>query len=147
MLLGILGSFIYGIFLGGISIFAGSLLLSLLVAVIINPIITGKYDKDTWYNNKIAEQIRKRDPGFSTEAIATVLNSRMQVLHFAMQTAETKVFVKFDTKELLAQYENIIYLNMERYRLKKAGRMNVFNTLMLTCFYKVINIMAKRLNK
>lgn len=139
LLLGILGSFIYGMFLGGIAIFAGSILLSLLVAIIINPIVTGKYDKDMWCNNKIAGQIRKKDPGFSAEAVASVLNSRMQVLHFAMQPAETEAFVKFDVKELLTRYANIIYLNMERYRMKETRLDERFQyiraDLVLQCYY------------
>lgn len=122
LLMGILGSFIYGVFLGGLAIFTGSILLSLVVAIIINPIVTGKYDRDMWSNNRIAGKIRKSDLGFSAEAVAAVLNSRMQVLHFAMQEEETKAFANFEVKELLTRYENIVYLNMERYRMKKTWR-------------------------
>ncbi|MGN0427235.1 MAG: GlsB/YeaQ/YmgE family stress response membrane protein [Agathobacter sp.] len=119
ILMGIIGSFIYGAFLGGLAIFAGSIILSLLVSIIVNPIVTVKYDEDMRNNNKIAAQIRKRDAGFSTEAVAAVLNSRMQVLHFATHEKEVKVFVNLDVKELLSRYKNVVYLNVERFRMKK----------------------------
>ncbi|MGN0424274.1 MAG: hypothetical protein ACI4FY_03075 [Acetatifactor sp.] len=116
---GTLGAFLYGAFLGGLAIFAGSIFLSLVWAVIVNPIVTAKYDRDMWNNNRIAAKIRKRDAAFSAKGFAAVLNSRMQVLHFANSKAETEAFIKCDAEELLSRYENIVYLNMERYRMKK----------------------------
>ncbi|MGN0326201.1 MAG: hypothetical protein ACI4DW_07805 [Lachnospiraceae bacterium] len=119
LFLGTIGAFIYGIFLGGLIIFSGSIVLSLILAVIVNPIITAKYDQDMWNNNKIAGKIRKNDAAFSAESFATILNSRMQVLHFADSQEETASFIKCDVRELLSRYQNIVYLNMERYRMKK----------------------------
>lgn len=139
LFLGTLGAFIYGIFLGGLAIFAGNILLSLFLAVIVNPIITARYNKDMWNNNMIAGKIRKKDAAFSAESFATILNSRMQVLHFANNNAETEAFVKCDVKELLPRYENIVYLNMERCRMKKYRTDEHFQyisaDLTLQCFY------------
>ncbi|MGN0328517.1 MAG: hypothetical protein ACI4D4_06000 [Lachnospira sp.] len=139
LFLGTLGSFIYGTFLGGLAIFAGSILLSLIWAVIINPIVTAKYNNDMWKNNLIAGKIRKKDAAFSVESFATILNSRMQVLHFANNKPELEAFIKFDSEELLSRYENIVYLNMERCRIEKWWMDEDFQyisaNLTLQCFY------------
>lgn len=119
LFMGTLGAFIYGTFLGGLTIFAASILLSLVWAVIVNPIVTAKYNNDMWKNNMIAAKIRKKDPAFSSESFATILNSRMQVLHFANNKAETEAFIKCDVKGLLPRYESIVYLNMARCRMKE----------------------------
>ncbi|MGN0438423.1 MAG: hypothetical protein ACI4F4_07855 [Lachnospiraceae bacterium] len=115
---GTLGAFIYGAFLGGLIIFAGNILLSLIWAIIVNPIVTAKYNHDMWKNNQLAAKIRKKDAAFSVESFATILNSRMQVLHFADNKEEIKAFIKCNVKDVLPRYENIIYLTMDRYRLK-----------------------------
>ncbi|MGN0431317.1 MAG: hypothetical protein ACI4EQ_03075 [Lachnospiraceae bacterium] len=139
LFLGTLGAFVYGIFLGGLAIFAGSILLSLVWAVIINPIVTAKYNNDMWKNNMIAGKIRKKDAAFSAESFATILNSRMQVLHFANNKAEIEAFIKCDVKDLLPRYENIVYLNMDRYRIKKYRMDEHFQyinaDLILQCFH------------
>ena len=139
LFLGTLGSFIYGTFLGGLTIFAGSILLSLVFAVIVNPIVTAKYNNDMWKNNMIAGKIRKNDAAFSAESFAAILNSRMQVLHFANNKAETEAFIKCDVKGLLPRYENIVYLNMDRCRIKKYWMDEHFQyisaDLTLQCFY------------
>lgn len=139
LFLGTLGSFIYGTFLGGLTIFAGSILLSLVFAVIVNPIVTAKYNNDMWKNNMIAGKIRKNDAAFSAESFAAILNSRMQVLHFANNKAETEAFIKCDVKDLLPRYENIVYLNMDRCRIKKYWMDEHFQyisaDLTLQCFY------------
>lgn len=139
LFLGTLGAFIYGTFLGGLAVFAGSIILSLFWAVIVNPIVTAKYNNDTWHNNRIAGKIRKRDAAFSAESFATILNSRMQVLHFASNIAETEAFIKCDVKKLLPQYENIVCLNMERWRANKYWTDEHFQyisaDLILQCFH------------
>lgn len=151
LFLGTLGAFIYGAFLGGLAIFAGSILLSLFLAVIVNPIVTAKYDNDMWHNNRIAGKIRKRDSAFSAESFAAVLNSRVQVLHFADSKAETEAFVKCDIEKLLPRYKNIVYLNMDRYRMTRYWADGQFEyisaDLMLQCFYfngrKIKNVKEK----
>lgn len=84
-------------------------LYNLFLAVIVNPIVTSKYDNDMWHNNRIAGKIRKWDAAFSAESFATILNSRVQVLHFADSKAETTAFVKCDVEKLLPHYKNIVY--------------------------------------
>lgn len=139
LFLGTLGAFIYGTFLGGPAIFAVSILLSLIWAVIVNPVVTAKYNNDIWKNNMIAGKIRKKDAAFSAESLITILNSRMQVLHFANDKAETEAFIKCDVRNLLPRYENIVYLNMERCRMDKCWMDEHFQyiiaDLILQCFY------------
>ncbi|MGN0495589.1 MAG: hypothetical protein ACI4GW_05125 [Lachnospiraceae bacterium] len=138
LFLGTLGAFIYGTFLGGLIIFAGSILLSLIWAIIVNPIVTAKYNNDMWKNNQLAAKIRKKDVAFSAESFATILNSRMQALHFADNKAEIEAFIKCNVKDVLPQYKNIVYLNMDRYRMKKCWMDEHFQyisaDLMLQCF-------------
>lgn len=63
----------------------------------------------------------------------------MQVLHFANHKAEIEAFIKCDVKDLLPQYENIVYLNMDRYRMRKCWKDENFEyiiaDLMLQCFH------------
>ncbi len=67
------------------------------------------------------------------------VNSRMQVLHFANDKAETEAFIKCDVRNLLPRYENIVYLNMERCRMDKCWMDEHFQyiiaDLILQCFY------------
>lgn len=101
LFLGTLGAFNYGTFLGGLAIFTGSIFLSLVWAVIINPIVTAKYNHDMWKNNMIAGKVREKDAAFSAESFLTVLNSRMQVLHYAKSKEEIEAFIKCDVEKLL----------------------------------------------
>lgn len=139
LFLGTLGAFIYGAFLGGLAVFSGCIILSLIWAVIVNPIVTAKYNHDTWKNNMIAGNIRKKDAAFSAESFLTILNSRMQVLHFANNKAETEAFIKCDTEQILPRYKNIIYLNMDRCRIRKYRSDDNFQYisayLLLQCLY------------